>query len=152
MAEGEHLLLAAGQGACELRFALGEFGEDRIDLGQLGGGFGAEEGACGAQVVVHRQGGQDAVAFGNGGDPGPADGFGGGFEGLAVERDGACADGQHAGEGEDEFGFASTVGADDGGDLAGLDGEGDACNEGAGAVGDGEVGDGDRHATSSVPR
>ena len=154
MAKRQHLLLTARHGAGDLGFAFGQFGKDRVDLGQLCAGLGAQQGACGAQVVIDRQRGQDAVAFGDGGDAGTADGLGRGFQRFAVQRDGAAADRQHPGKRQHQFGFARTIGTDDGGDLTGFDRQADTRDEGAVAVGDGEVSDGKGHGVmhSSVPR
>src|SRR5439155_26980027 len=68
-ADGEHLLLAAREGAPELMLALGEPREERVDalevLGQLAGGrLLAREGSHG-QVLPHRHAGEDPPRLGD---------------------------------------------------------------------------------------
>lgn len=60
-------------------------------------------------------------------------------EGFAVEDDAAADRFEQAGEGAQGGGLAGAVGADEGDDLAGLDGEGDALDGFDLAVGDAEV-------------
>lgn len=65
-----------------------------------------------------------------GGDPG---------KGFPVEEDPPAGGLEEAGEGAQGGGLARTVGADEGDDLAGLDGEGDSLDGFDLAVGDPEV-------------
>ena len=81
-ADGEHLLLAAGEGAGGLGAALGEAGEERLDAGlrpAAGAGGGGE-------VFLDRQGGEAAAALGDEADAEAGDAVDGHAAGRAGRR------------------------------------------------------------------
>src|SRR5438128_407707 len=120
-ADGEHLLLAAGHGAGDLRAALLEPREQREHILQLT----LRTVACPRnhrahlEILEHAERGKDLPAFGDLTDAEVADTVR--FQPadrLAFEADRARARGLDAGDGADERGFAGAVRADDGDDLA----------------------------------
>ena len=120
-AHGQHLLLAAGQGAGQLPAALLQAGEELIDpldilfnlspvLAEIGAYF---------QIFQHRHIGKDPPALGTHGDAGtddPIDGFA--QQLLAIPLNGARLGLDQAGDGAQSGGFAGAVGPDEGDDFA----------------------------------
>ena len=99
----------------------------------------AQEGAE-LEVLGDREPGEDVASLGGVGEAQGDDLVGGdAVEGLAVEEDAAAAGLEEPGEGAQGGGLAGAVGADEGDDLAGFDGEGDALDGFDLAVGDLEV-------------
>ena len=62
-AHGQHLLLTAGKGACQLAFALFQAGEPLVDIGHRFGHIGRIRESSHLQVLFHRHLGEDVPSF-----------------------------------------------------------------------------------------
>ena len=147
-ADGEHLLLAAGEGAGGLGAALGEAGEELLDAG-LGPGAGA---GGGGEVLLDGERREAAAALGDEADAEAGDAVDGeAAGGVAGEGDRAVARAEERGDGADGGGLAHAVAAHEGDDLALGDVEVDAEEGLAGAVEGGDAFEVEerRHAASS---
>ena len=158
-ADGQHLLLAAGEGAGQLLAALVQDREEPRDepAGLLQPARVAPREGAQVEVLPHRQGAEDAPPLGHLGDAEPhqlvrLDGV----DRLPLEVDLAAAGAQQAADGLEGGRLAGAVGAQDGDDLALADLEVDAVQRLHVAVGDAqaldlEEGGGGAHV-SSAPR
>jgi len=155
-ADGQHLLLAAGQRAAALRDTFLEAGKQREDtfetgialgVGALGGGVRAH-----AQVFSHGHARENAPSFGRLRDTQPGDVMGR-LKGdvAAVERDGSGARAGPAEHRHHECGLARAVGSDQRHDLARVDIEIDALERFDIAIGRDEATDGKEGCRAHVP-
>ena len=150
LGQHDHLLLAAGQGAGQRGQPLGELREQLQDLRPARLGRLARQGVAGhPQVVLHGQVREQAAALGDDRDAGLADALrAAAGEFCLVEEDGPGLGPQDAADRQDQGGFARAVRAEEGGDLAGRDLDGDLLDDRATAALDSEVCDLERaHAT-----
>src|SRR5205814_10188506 len=120
-ADGEHLLLAAGEGAGDLPAALGERGEHGKDFAQglrCAASRAGQHGADG-EVLLDAQAGEDLPALGDLADAEVADAVRLEVADVALfEVDRAFFGGFDAGDAADERRFSGAVRPDDGDDLA----------------------------------
>jgi len=127
-ADGQHLLLAAGERAGELGAPLLELGEELVDPPEVAGGLGAEaeearQVAVGPQeqVVLGGERREDVAPLRRVGQAEPGDARGGEpLHRLAVEQDPPAARDDEARDGPHGGGLAGPVGADERHHLAGL--------------------------------
>ena len=110
--DGEHLLLAAGEGAGELHVTLSQHGEQIVDLFQRGASLrlGPLVAAPHQKVLVHREIGEQLAALGHLHHAKTHDIVGGhGAEGLSVEHDPPRFGADHPGDGVDKGGFSRSI-------------------------------------------
>jgi len=143
-ARGQHLLLAAGEGAALLIAPLGKTWKEVKDPPHVPGDADLVRTAVGPklEILQHRKMREDAPAFGGHDDTGLDDGHRiGAAQVLAVPGDGPLAVLAQPGNGPQGAGFAGPVGADQGDDLAGGHVDGDALDGLDAAIGHVKIAD-----------
>ena len=146
-ADGQHLLLAAGQRAGQPAAHLREHREQLVDLGQRLPGLSVPAARVRAeqQVLLHGQPGEDMAALRHVADAEPHHVAGGHLRQVAVAEPHLARRPRHQPhQGPQGRGLAGAVGADQADRLARLDGEADRRDRRHAAVPDGEVADGQR--------
>jgi hypothetical protein len=135
--DGDHALLAAGEGGGALAEEAAHVGEELEDLRHVpGGGAGASGAARGFEILGDGQAAEEARVLGH-----EAEARAAGFEGLAaldldaVEADGAGARAHQAHDARERGGLAGAVAAEERDDLAARDLERKAEQDLALAVG-----------------
>ena len=135
-ADGEHLLLAAGELGAAVVDALAQPREGRHDALEVPFLAAIHAGARGHdQVLAHRQVGEDAAPFRHVGDAGAGDGVRRGLRHVAATHlDAALAWPHQAEHGFQQRGLAHAVAAHQADGLAAMHGEVDAMQDVADAV------------------
>ena len=155
-ADGEHLLFAAGEGAGYLLHAFleaREGGEDGVHFG-TDLFFVAHEVGAHFEIFEDAEVGEHHAAFGHMGEA-ASDNFMGrqASDVFAFVQDFAGLGFEQAGDGLEGGGLAGAVGADEGDDAAGRDGQGDAVQRVDGTVTDRQIVDLEqRRNQASAPR